>query len=85
MWARVEKRAALRGEQIGLVTFLLYGLYSPGNRAYIHDGRGVRGYMTTACLKGLLALLDEERSPLNYVRESALELEVVTARSKRFR
>jgi hypothetical protein len=34
--------------------------------------------MTTACLKGLLGLLDEGRSPVDYVRESAPEASVVT-------
>jgi hypothetical protein len=70
----------------GEVRFLLYGPYSPGERGDIYDGRGLDGSMTTACLKGLLTLLDQGRSPVDsvgrspvdYVRELALEASVVT-------
>lgn len=65
----------------GVVWFLLYGPYSPGEkgkRGNIYDGRGLDGRMTAACLKGLLALLDEGYSPVDYVREFALEASVVT-------
>ena len=61
----------------GVVRFLLYGPYSPGERGSIYDGRGLDGAMTTACLKGLLALLDAGRSPVDYVRESAREVDIV--------
>lgn len=60
-----------------VVWFVLYGPYSPGDGGNIYDGRGLHGVMSIACLKGVLALLDEERSPLNYVRESAREVDVV--------
>ena len=62
----------------GLVRYLLYGPFSPGERCSVYDGRGLHGEMTTACLKGLLALLDAGRSPVDYVRESAREAEIVT-------
>lgn len=63
------------------VRFELYGPYSPeeqSQRISPFDGRGLWGSMTTACLKRLLALLDDGRSPVDYVRESALEVEVVS-------
>lgn len=63
--------------QDGIIDFVLYGPYSPGERTDIYDGRGLHGAMTTACLKDLLVLLDEGRSPVDYVRESALEVNVV--------
>lgn len=62
----------------GVIDFVLYGPCSPGERGDIYDGRGLHGEMTTACLKGLLATLDEGRSPVDYVRASALEVSVVT-------
>lgn len=69
-----------RGE--GLVDFHLYGPVPPPGpeRDWSHpyDGRGLAGVMSTACLKGVMALLDEGRSPLDYVRELAAEAEVVT-------
>lgn len=62
----------------GVVWFVLYGPYSPGDGGNIYDGRGLHGVMSTACLKGLLALMDEGRSPLDYVRKSAREADVLT-------
>lgn len=62
----------------GVVRFLLYGPYAPGDGGHIYDGRGLEGEMTTACLKGLLALWDEGRSPVDYVRRSAVEADIVT-------
>jgi hypothetical protein len=65
----------------GVVDFHLYGPCPPGperERAHPYDGRGLAGTMTVPCLNGMLALLDEGRSPVDYVRESALEAEVVT-------
>ena len=51
---------------------------APSARAHPYDGRGLAGTMTLPCLKQMLSLLDEGRSPVDYVRESALEAEVVT-------
>jgi hypothetical protein len=65
----------------GVVRFHLYGPCPPGpgrDHAHPFDGRGLSGAMTTACLNGLLALLDEKRSPVDYVRESAVEVDAVT-------
>jgi hypothetical protein len=62
----------------GVIDFVLFGPYSPGERCSIYDGRGLQGEMTTVCLKGLLAVLDKGCSPVDYVRESALEVSVVT-------
>jgi hypothetical protein len=65
----------------GVVWFHLYGPIPSGperKHAHPYDGRGLAGRMTMACLKGLLALLDEGRSPVAYLHESALEAEVVT-------
>jgi len=62
----------------GLVRYLLYGPFSTGERCSVYDGRGLQGHMTTACLKGMLTLLDAAHSPVDYVRESALEAEIVT-------
>ena len=69
------------GESTGkdsVVDFVLYGPYSDGEKGSIYDGRGLYGEITTACLKGLLALLDEGSSPLEYLHASALEVSVVT-------
>jgi hypothetical protein len=52
----------------GVVDFVLYGPYSPGERCDIYDGRGLHGEMTAPCLKELLSLLDRGRSPVDYVR-----------------
>lgn len=62
----------------GVVRFELYGPYTPGDRGDIYDGRGVAGDMTTACLMGLLALLDGGHSPVASVWDSAREVSVVT-------
>jgi hypothetical protein len=64
----------------GVVEFELYGPYPPGterNHGDRYDGRGLVGRMTTVCLKGVLLLLDEGHSPVDYVRESALMVSAV--------
>ena len=61
----------------GVIRFVLYGPYSPADRGDIYDGRGLDGSMTTACLKGLLRLLDKGCAPVTYVRKSALEVDIV--------
>ena len=60
------------------VSFVLYGPYSPGDGGNIYDGRGLYGDMTTECVKGLLALLEEGRCPVDFVRQSAREVGIVT-------
>ena len=59
------------------VDFVLHGQCSPGEQGDIFDGRGLHGEMSTACLKGLLDLLDKGRSPRDYVCKQSLEVSVV--------
>jgi hypothetical protein len=65
----------------GVISFELYGPYSPGTErddGDPYDGRGLAGSMTTAQLKVMLSLLDAGQSPVEYVRETALSVSVVT-------
>jgi hypothetical protein len=61
-----------------VVRFVLYGPYEPGETTSIYDGRGLFGDITTDHLKGLLALLDQGSSPLDFVNRNAIEVSVVT-------
>ena len=71
------------GEQTrrdGVISFELYGPYPPGTErddSDPYDGRGLAGSMTTTHLKGMLSLLDQGQSPVEYVRETALSVSVV--------
>lgn len=65
----------------GAVGYELYGPYPPRTeREYgdPYDGTGLAGTMTTACLKDVLGLLDGGRSPVEFVRGSALSASVVS-------
>jgi len=69
------------GESTGkdaVVSFVLYGPYTPEDAGSIFDGRGLSGEMTTDRVCELLAILDEKKSPLAFVHQSALEVAVVT-------
>lgn len=61
-----------------VIDFVLYGPYSPGENCNFYDGRGLHGEMTIECIKSLLALLDQDISPVSFVLESSLEVSVVT-------
>src|SRR5262245_42876870 len=59
----------------GTVEFELYGPYPPGTeRDYSdpYDGNGLAGRMTTECLKQMLSILDAGKSPIDFVRTSAI-------------
>ena len=64
----------------GVVEFELYGPYAPGterNHRDSYDRRGLAGRMTTVCLKRVLSILDEGRSPVDYLLELALSVSEV--------
>lgn len=68
------------GESTGkndIIDFVLYGPYAEGEKGNIYDGRGLSGEMTATSLKGLLAILDEGRSPVDFVHQEALDVSVV--------
>lgn len=69
------------GESTGkdlVVSFVLYGPYSAGEENSIYDGRGLHGDISTENLKTLLGILDQGRSPVDFVHGAAIEVSVVT-------
>ncbi|HLP00092.1 MAG TPA: hypothetical protein VK171_15965 [Fimbriimonas sp.] len=59
------------------IDFVLYGPFLPSEETNIYDGRGLDGVMTIICLKKTLTILDQGNNPIEYVKQTALEVSVI--------
>ncbi len=59
-----------------IVRYELYGPFAPGTERSPRppkEDHGLEGSMSIACLKDVIRLLDDGRSPLEYIRSNALQ------------